>query len=44
MSCRHDDDDWTWRSLLYLGGWVALWLLAAVLMLSCIFGCMIYYW
>lgn len=43
MSCPENDDP-KWLTVVYLVGLIVLWFLVALLMLGCIFGCMIYYW
>jgi len=44
VSSPDDDGLPGWWKVLYLFGWVTLWFFAAVVMLMCIFGCLVYYW
>lgn len=38
------DDEPAWQAALYWGSWAALWIFAALFMLMCIFGCLLYNW
>lgn len=43
MSCGEPDDP-GWLKWLQLAGGLVAWLVLAVLMLACLFGCMLYNW